>query len=374
MRISNGFLQIFGPLLSAAEKQWRYRARRHADENRRQEYLIKERIKWQKDKETGKKTGQKDRSSKAQRAQRKKWREAHERSKASQRLNSSPVSPDSTVSSPSGTSRQGELGRKVRRANKKKLTNDLAKLENKLKKAEQRVDKYKKRLKRLADANPSPRSKENKLVRNLSAENLRRTLLFHTVVADEVHNKYSQSKSQRDRQVISRIVTSKILKRYKLQKVAQEAFGFSRKRWRNLSRENVCRYERKRPRGVGVIIRSAVRSFFERDDVSRITTGKKQTVTRAKKKMQKRLLEDTMKNLHLKFLADHTQLCLSYSLFCSLRPYWVVRPTLADRETCMCKQHENLGFMAKKLHQLHVIDTSDIESLTERMACDTTRK
>ncbi|XP_056454193.1 uncharacterized protein LOC130388732 [Gadus chalcogrammus] len=90
--------------------------------------------------------------------------------------------------------------------------------------------------------------------------------------------------------------------------------------------------------------------------------------------MQKRLLVDSMKNLHLKFLAEQTNLRLSYSLFCTLRPYWVVHPTLADRETCMCKQHENLGFIAKKLHQMHIIDTSNLESLTQAITCDTTSK
>lgn len=90
--------------------------------------------------------------------------------------------------------------------------------------------------------------------------------------------------------------------------------------------------------------------------------------------MQKRLLLDSVKNLHLRFLAEQTNIQLSYSLFCTLRPYWVVHPTLADRETCMCKQHENLGFIAKKLHQMHVIDTFNLESLTEAITCDITSK
>ncbi|KAI4812032.1 hypothetical protein KUCAC02_014888 [Chaenocephalus aceratus] len=81
-----------------------------------------------------------------------------------------------------------------------------------------------------------------------------------------------------------------------------------------------------------------------------------------------------MKNLHLKFLAEHSNHPLSYSLFCTLRPYWIVHPTLADRETCMCKQHENPGFIAKKLHQMHILDTSNLESLTEVITCDTTDK
>jgi hypothetical protein len=162
------------------------------------------------------------------------------------------------------------------------------------------------------------------LLREISGTSLRRTLLFHTAVAEEVHTKYAHSKRESDRQVIAGIVTSKILKKYRLQRLAEEVFGFSRRRWTKLANENVCRYQRKKHEGIAATLRSTVRTFFSRDDVSRITTGKKQTVTKEKKKMQKRLLVDSMKNLHLKFLAEQTNLRLSHSLFCTFRPYWVV--------------------------------------------------
>lgn len=97
------FLQNSGTRLSAAEKQQRYRARRDEDAQRRQQYLEKEREKWKKDIETGKKKTQKDRTAREQRAQRKKWREAHrrskERKKAVQTLNTPPDTPEPLVSS-----------------------------------------------------------------------------------------------------------------------------------------------------------------------------------------------------------------------------------------------------------------------------------
>ena len=48
-----------------------------------------------------------------------------------------------------------------------------------------------------------------------------------------------------------------------------------------------------------------VKDFYVRDDVSRITAGKKETVTKSKVKEQKRFLLDSMKNLHSKFKAEH---------------------------------------------------------------------
>ena len=105
-------------------------------------------------------------------------------------------------------------------------------------------------------------------------------------------------------------------------------------------------------------------------DVSRITTGKRQTLTQKKIKKQKRFLLDTMKNLHVKFLAEHGG-SIAYSLFCSLRPFWVVHPTLSDRETCMCKLHENLNFIVQKLHHLKIINTSNPDELLKSITCNT---
>ena len=48
-----------------------------------------------------------------------------------------------------------------------------------------------------------------------------------------------------------------------------------------------------------------IADFFTRGDNSRLTAGKKQTVTKNKAKEQKRLLLDTVSNLHEKFCAEY---------------------------------------------------------------------
>lgn len=105
----------------------------------------------------------------------------------------------------------------------------------------------------------------------------------------------------------------------------------------------------------------SVWSSSERDDVSRLTTGKKQTKTRYKLKKQKRFLIDTMANAHRKFLAEYPERKVSYSLFCHLHPFWVVTPTLSERETCLCKMHENLDFVTDKLYYLRLLPHRNIE-------------
>lgn len=129
-------------------------------------------------------------------------------------------------------------------------------------------------------------------------------------------------------------------------------------------------YQRKQNNRVADVLICRVRAFYSRDDVSRITTGKRQTLTQKKNKKQKWFLLDTIKNIHTKFLAEE-QSSISYSLFCKLRPFWVVHPTLSDRDTCMCKMHENLGFLVQKLHYLKVISTLNLDDLVKEISCQT---
>nr|CAI5847090.1 unnamed protein product [Callosobruchus analis] len=49
------------------------------------------------------------------------------------------------------------------------------------------------------------------------------------------------------------------------------------------------------------VLGSKIKGFFGRNDVSRATAGKKETVTFKKHKMQKRYLLDSMKNLYNSF-------------------------------------------------------------------------
>lgn len=114
-------------------------------------------------------------------------------------------------------------------------------------------------------------------------------------------------------------------------------------------------------------------TFFQRDDVSRLTSGKKQTLTFKKVKRQKQLLNDTLKNLHQKFMSETTTV-VSYSLFCRLRPFWVVAPLESDRDTCQCNTHENLALIASKPKTLKIIPSYNLEELAADIACDADNK
>ena len=110
--------------------------------------------------------------------------------------------------------------------------------------------------------------------------------------------------------------------------------------------------------------------FFERDDNSRMTSGKKQTVTKCKVKKQKRLLCDSMENLHEKFGGEYPANVISYVTFTRHRPFWVVHATGKDRDTCLCQKHENIQLCADKLYQLGVLKFKRIEEVLSQVCCN----
>ena len=77
--------------------------------------------------------------------------------------------------------------------------------------------------------------------------------------------------------------------------------------------------------------------------------------------------------MHKKYLREYSGSKMGYTLFCKFRPFWVVKPGLTDRQTCLYKKHANLQFKADRLHQLGVLSEKYIWTLVEGLACDRQR-
>ncbi|KAL1250664.1 hypothetical protein QQF64_018460 [Cirrhinus molitorella] len=114
-----------------------------------------------------------------------------------------------------------------------------------------------------------------------------------------------------------------------------------------------------------------VSMFLHRDDVSTVINGKAGEICRKGQIYRKRALTDTLAKLHRRFLAEHPEQTVSKAQFFRLRPFWIIRPKVKDRETCACKMHENIAFKIKRMEQLGIIETSSPEDLVQSSVCDT---
>ena len=60
-------------------------------------------------------------------------------------------------------------------------------------------------------------------------ESVRKTLLFHNALITGLRDKYKNLKSERERQVYSKVVASRVLKRYKLKNMLNRSWDFPEK-------------------------------------------------------------------------------------------------------------------------------------------------
>ncbi|KAL7392517.1 hypothetical protein ABVT39_025857 [Epinephelus coioides] len=268
-----------------------------------------------------------------------------------------------------GPSRQYIVGRKNVRRGRRRLQNESEQLQALLERERKKKEKYKKRYQRLAGVKKSPHSVGDALLYNQTVNNtIRRRVLLQESIIEDIRNKYKNTKKEREKQIIAKTTIGKIIRKYSLQRAAQVTPGFSKKRCQRPD-GGLITFERKLSNRLPAECKEKVKTFFLRDDVSRMITGKKQTVTQKKNKKQKRLLTDTMKNLHQKVLSENEHQ-VSYSCFCTLRPFWVVVPTEADRKTCQCSTHENLEFMANTLYSQGLTASKNLEEMSDATMCD----
>jgi len=169
--------------------------------------------------------------------------------------------------------------------------------------------------------------------------NIKKALIFHHTLIDALRARYESLKSAKEKQMVVKVTASSLLKKYRLLKHAQSSLGLTVRTARFLRvNPDKLAYSRKQHASKAQQFTKRVTAFYLRDDNSKMTPGKKDTVTRTKQKMQKRFLLFTMAQLHKKYLNENPLAPpMSYALFCRLLLFWVLQPTLSDRDTCACK-------------------------------------
>lgn len=140
--------------------------------------------------------------------------------------------------------------------------------------------------------------------------------------------------------------------------------------WASYKRVNTNKILKKRR---DLHIAHQIISFLEEDEHSRMAPGKKDYITRKKIKKQKRVLNDSLINLHEKFTSKYNS-SISYSTFCSHKPFWIVMPKVTDRDTCKCVVCNNMEHIVSKLHSLKVIDNRSPGDMLKSFLCSSSRE
>ena len=282
-----------------------------------------------------------------------------------------PVSPSSetdesvdAVEPPTSLSSVGAIRQRyLRQINRLKASNQ--KLKSNLRAVQKRCWRLRRKSSNTVTPN-TPRSKSS-YVMSQSPSKVRKTLVFHHALVEELRTVNTSSRSHRDKQILSKVLYGKILKKYKLLSVASRECGLRRRQMlRNMAKEAaLCYVPRKYARFKVKDAKQLVEHFFLEDINSRASAGKNETITRNKEKKQKRYLNDTVRNLHKKFCTEKGM--ISYSAFRKLKPFWVV--PAVERDTCACKKCENIKLKVRALHRLGELCTQDPSVLLSEIRC-----
>ena len=91
---------------------------------------------------------------------------------------------------------------------------------------------------------------------------------------------------------------------------------------------------------------------------------------KCKQQKQKRFLLHPVSELHKRFCASHPDVKISQSTFALLKPFWVKKPRIQDRDTCLCKLHENARLLHEKLRQMKLIPNCSVANVVRHTVCN----
>ena len=376
--------------LSGAEKMCRYRQRQKADTDKYSKYLNSESARWKKRKEEGKISSAATRSARETRYIRKAWRERYQNNKKKAQEALVPISPQPILTTPTSSSslmsvssRQKVHGRRKKRKDRAEAYRKIRELEAKLVAEKKKSERYRKAFGRIKVANRNcdqtqtectPRKQAKRKLLS-PVKSIRKQLVFHYSLLHDLRQRITSCRTPAEKQLAHKMfVAGSLMRKYRLMTQAKKHLGLSVKGISYARRKAAqfvptakSGYKNKLPEDIAI----AVQRFLEQDDVSRMCAGKKETITKSKVKRQKRYLLDNMTNLHKKFICANPGLNVSLSAFFKLRPFWVKKPRVQDRETCLCKVHENAKLLHDRLVRIDAVpEHGTLKETLDRTVCD----
>lgn len=337
----------------------------------------KEKQNYQKKKEKGQIKSIKDMTEREKRAIRKIWREKTKKHRDRLKLQTprncliiTPPASDDEDQAPPRPQNNIILAARRRSETQRKLRNKfIKKQKDEIQRLRQKVNEYQKKLRRIAKQNMTPNTKVADLLQNKTIENVeevKKKLIFSEVIQRQLKENVNLTKNDNEKKIFKKVLSGRIVNKYKV----LDQINMKPIRQSPTANKSLLDMRRKtRNDTIDSAIVKLVAEFFEEDCNSRLCPGKKDSITKGKIKKQKRLLQDTMKDLHNKFIKTK-EISLSYAMFCRLRPFWVVAPNIHQRETCLCITHANMDLTLTSLKQVNIIDFSNYQGMLNFLCCD----
>ena len=177
---------------------------------------------------------------------------------------------------------------------------------------------------------------------------LRNKFVFANACLD-VFAKYRRG-SYDQKKIVANILSSSPIKKARVQNVFFNKLKMSKstirrhkgKSFKDSLKRRVIKPERTRE------YKEKILAFLERDDNSRMTADKNMVI----EGKQKRIVTDYVRNLHLKFSAEHPELDVCRTTFRKYKPKHISLSRDLKKRNCNCIKCENIEFMIDKVKRL----------------------
>jgi len=165
-------------------------------------------------------------------------------------------------------------------------------------------------------------------------------------------------------EVVHRIASGKVIKKYRMKSTLEKMTNLNRRK--SWSSKSVLPEKKRRLQDYRKRITDEIVQFLERDDNSRQLPGKGDAVKvdNTKSKKQKRVLNDYLYNLHLKFLAE-SPVKISRASFYKTRPKHISLVNFASRSVCLCSKHQNFCFLLRSMKSMNVTTCTSPDKFVE---------
>ena len=172
-------------------------------------------------------------------------------------------------------------------------------------------------------------------------------LILANVLTEEMGTLYKKS-NEVEKTVICNMLSSAKLKKYKLKNTLSKKTGIRSQRLVRRNEKVMGMTKRTRNEGKRTKLTDDIRTFLERDDNSRVLPGKNDKFKIQKGHEQKRVLNDSLMYLHMKYKAEKSS-NVSFSTFCTMRPKHIALTKYLSRNKCLCQRHQNMALALKSM-------------------------
>jgi hypothetical protein len=178
---------------------------------------------------------------------------------------------------------------------------------------------------------------------------VKKKLAMANVLFSKIRASCTANKKQKTRKAMTNIVGGEILSKYRGIRQLNRETGISRSSLRKAKSKVIELKARARLTLAREDLRRVAVDYMERDDISIQMPGKNDAKKHEGEKHQTRILNDYLSNIYDKFKTENIDTKISFSLFCKMRPNYILLTSLISRNTCLCSKHQNMAMKLKCL-------------------------